>query len=55
MNIKIPYHWLLEYLETKATPAELAKYLSLCGPSVETFFGQTNTKSAKPRTPYYYQ
>jgi phenylalanyl-tRNA synthetase beta chain len=35
MNILIPYHWLLEYLDTTATPGELAKYLSLCGPSVE--------------------
>ena len=35
MNIKIPYRWLLEYLETEATPEEIAKYLSLCGPSVE--------------------
>ncbi len=35
MNIKITYNWLLEYLETDATPEELQKYLSLCGPSVE--------------------
>ncbi|MBI3620041.1 phenylalanine--tRNA ligase subunit beta [Candidatus Roizmanbacteria bacterium] len=35
MNIKITYNWLREYLDTKATPAQLQKYLSLCGPSVE--------------------
>lgn len=35
MNIKITYNWLLEYLETKATPQEMQKYLSLCGPSIE--------------------
>lgn len=35
MNILIPYKWLLEYLDTKATPEQMAKYLSLCGPSVE--------------------
>ena len=35
MNIYIPYHWLLEYLDTSAKPNEIAKYLSLCGPSVE--------------------
>ncbi|MBD3279330.1 MAG: hypothetical protein GF390_01305 [Candidatus Pacebacteria bacterium] len=35
MNILIPHHWLLEHLTTKAKPAELQKYLSLCGPSVE--------------------
>lgn len=35
MNIKIPHSWLLEYLETKATPQDIQKYLSLCGPSVE--------------------
>ncbi len=35
MNIKIPYNWLLEYLDTNATPTEIQKYLSLCGPSVE--------------------
>ncbi len=35
MNIKITYNWLLEYLETSATPEQLQKYLSLCGPSIE--------------------
>ncbi len=35
MNIKITYNWLLEYLDTDATPQEIQKYLSLCGPSVE--------------------
>ncbi len=35
MNILIPHHWLLEHLETKATPEQIQKYLSLCGPSVE--------------------
>ena len=36
MNIKITYNWLLEYLDTDATPIEMQKYLSLCGPSIET-------------------
>ncbi len=35
MNIKITYNWLLEYLDTDATPDEMQKYLSLCGPSIE--------------------
>jgi len=35
MNIKITYNWLLDYLDTDATPDELQKYLSLCGPSIE--------------------
>src|SRR3989344_3902177 len=35
MNIRITYNWLLEYLDTDATPFEIQKYLSLCGPSVE--------------------
>jgi phenylalanyl-tRNA synthetase beta chain len=35
MNIKITYNWLLEYLDTDATPYEIQKYLSLSGPSVE--------------------
>lgn len=35
MNIKITYNWLLDYLDTDATPLELQKYLSLCGPSIE--------------------
>lgn len=35
MNIKITHNWLLEYLETDATPKEIQKYLSLCGPSIE--------------------
>ncbi|OGK15599.1 phenylalanine--tRNA ligase subunit beta [Candidatus Roizmanbacteria bacterium RIFCSPLOWO2_02_FULL_37_19] len=36
MNIKITYKWLLEYLDTNADPFEIQKYLSLCGPSVES-------------------
>jgi phenylalanyl-tRNA synthetase beta chain len=36
MNIKITYNFLLDYLETDATAYDLQKYLSLCGPSVET-------------------
>ena len=35
MNIKITHSWLLDYLDTDATPVEIQKYLSLCGPSVE--------------------
>ncbi len=35
MDILIPDNWLKEYLKTKATPKEIAKDLSLCGPSVE--------------------
>jgi len=36
MNIKITHNWLLEYLDTDATPYEIQKYLSLCGPSIES-------------------
>ena len=35
MNIKITHSWLLDYLDTDASPEEIQKYLSLCGPSVE--------------------
>lgn len=35
MNILIPYIWLLEHLETRATPEKIQECLSLCGPSVE--------------------
>jgi phenylalanyl-tRNA synthetase beta chain len=35
MNILIPHHWLLDHLETAVKPEELARCLSLCGPSVE--------------------
>jgi phenylalanyl-tRNA synthetase beta chain len=35
MNIKITHSWLLDYLDTDASPIEIQKYLSLCGPSVE--------------------
>lgn len=38
MNILIPHHWLLEHLETEATPQEIQKYLSLSGPSVERIY-----------------
>ena len=35
MDIKILDSWLREFLVTKARPTDLAKYLSLCGPSAE--------------------
>ena len=35
MDIKILDSWLREFLETKATPPDVAKYLSLSGPSAE--------------------
>lgn len=35
MNILIPHHWLLEHLETQASPEKIQEMLSLCGPSVE--------------------
>lgn len=35
MDILIPDSWLRDYLSTKATPKDIAKYLSLSGPSVE--------------------
>lgn len=35
MNIKITFNWIKEYLDTDATPEEMRKYLSLCGPSIE--------------------
>lgn len=35
MDLLIPNSWLKKHLDTKATPIELAKYLSLCGPSIE--------------------
>lgn len=44
MNILIPHQWLLEHLETKATPEEIQKYLSLCGPSVERIYDREDDK-----------
>ncbi len=38
MNILIPHSWLLEHLETTATPEELQTHLSLSGPSVERIY-----------------
>lgn len=35
MDILVPDKWLRDFLKTRATPKELAEYLSLCGPSVE--------------------
>src|SRR3972149_10721835 len=35
MNILISDNWLREFLKTKATPAQIQKYLSFCGPSLE--------------------
>ncbi|MEA2056860.1 MAG: phenylalanine--tRNA ligase subunit beta [Patescibacteria group bacterium] len=38
MNILIPHKWLLDHLETDATPEQIQKYLSLSGPSVERIY-----------------
>ncbi len=35
MNIKIPHSLLLTYLKTNASPEEIAKCLTLCGPSID--------------------
>jgi phenylalanyl-tRNA synthetase beta chain len=35
MNILIPHNWLLDHLDTLVKPEEIARCLSLCGPSVE--------------------
>src|SRR3972149_5191112 len=35
MNIKVSDIWLRDFLKTKASQKEIAKYLSLSGPSVE--------------------
>jgi phenylalanyl-tRNA synthetase beta chain len=38
MNILIPHSWLLEHLDTQATPEDIQKYVSLCGPSIERIY-----------------
>ncbi len=38
MNILIPHSWLLEHLETQATPEQIRELLSLSGPSVERIY-----------------
>lgn len=40
MNILIPHTWLLEHLETTATPKELQRLVSLSGPSVERIYNR---------------
>ena len=35
MDLLIPNSWLKKHLDTKATTKQIAKYLSLCGPSIE--------------------
>ena len=40
MNIFIPHSWLLDHLQTTATPEEIQKSLSLSGPSVERIIHQ---------------
>lgn len=35
MDIKILHSWLSEFVKTNATPKDIARCLSLCGPSVE--------------------
>lgn len=38
MNILIPHSWLLEHLDTAATPQQIQELLSLSGPSVERIY-----------------
>lgn len=38
MNILIPHQWLLEQLDTTATPEKIQTHVSLCGPSVERIY-----------------
>lgn len=38
MNILIPHKWLLEQLDTTATPEEIQEKVSLCGPSIERIY-----------------
>lgn len=40
MNILIPHQWLLEHLETSATPKDIQRLLSLSGPSVERIYNR---------------
>jgi len=42
MDILIPDNWLKDFLKTKASPKEIGKYLSLCGPSVERIIKSEN-------------
>ncbi len=37
MDILISDNWLRDYIETKATPKQIAESVSLCGPSVEKY------------------
>ena len=38
MNILIPHSWLLEHLDTQATPDQIQEKVSLCGPSIERIY-----------------
>lgn len=40
MNILIPHKWLLEHLDTQATPKQIQATLSLSGPSVEHIYNK---------------
>lgn len=51
MDIKILDSHLREYLDTKATPMEIAKYVSLCGPT----FDRTTSKTLSGKTDYIYE
>jgi len=49
VNIKITHNWLLDYLDTDATPQEIQKYLSLCGPSIESVTKMADSTPLKLR------
>lgn len=38
MNILIPHNWLLEHLDTEASPEEIQRLVSLSGPSIERIY-----------------
>jgi phenylalanyl-tRNA synthetase beta chain len=55
MNIQILHSWLTEYIQTDATPEQIAQALALCGPSVETVNAtQSTTKNGKPQKDWVY-
>ncbi len=47
MNILIPDSWLREYLDTNASPHDIQRCLSLCGPSIERMHS-TGSDSSNP-------
>ncbi len=53
MNLTVPHLWLKDFLETKVTPHEIARDLSLFGPTVELLKAELSLETLDNKVNYF--